>query len=169
MTTLRKQYTDYIEVKDFCRSHLALHRKNLLMLKLMKKIHRATENARQVKMPRLGTGTSSMISPDKSRLRTSLTLSSTEVHEVEKELRHRSSLVLLDENDLQIFVPILTEISNFQESIYAPVMNQAQAILLEQSMPSGAERLARFENMIQEAIAVNNDEEAKKAIINANQ
>ena len=165
MTTLRKQYTDYIEVKDFCRSHLALHRKNLLMLKLMKKIHRATENARQVKMPRLGTGTNSMISQDKSRLRTSLTLSSTEVHEVEKELRHRSSLVLLDENDLQIFVPILTEISNFQESIYAPVMNQAQAILLEQSMPSGAERLARFENMIQEAIAVNNDEEAKKAII----
>jgi hypothetical protein len=154
---LRKNHSGELHVVyDYCRSHKALPRKNALLLTLLEHISVAASKARDADNLPLTPNTNSaggvaaVESPGAELLRKdsgSLSSSSS----VKKSL--------VEGTDVNVFIPVLTEISNLTDSGYAIVANTARGILIEQTIPTVEQRRQKLKASLQLALAATSAED----------
>lgn len=155
---LYKQYQDVVArlrknhsgephvVYDNCRSHKALPRKNALLLTLLEHISVAATRARDAdNLPKTPDGQPLIESPGAELLR--------------RDSGSGLKKSLVEGTDVNVFIPVLTEIANLTDGGYAIVANTARGILIEQTIPTVEQRRQRLKASLQMALAAGSTEE----------
>jgi len=143
---LRKQHSGELHVVfDFCRSHAALKRKNALLLTLLDHISVAASKARDEDFDRVVTGLE----------RTATDFEA--VKQIQAERAKGKGAVylqrsLVEGTDIHVFMPVLTEIANLNDSGYAVVANTARTILIEQTIPTVEQRRQKLKVALKAAV-----------------
>jgi hypothetical protein len=133
-------------VYDNCRSHKALPRKNALLLTLLEHISVAATRARDAdNLPKTPDGQPLIESPGAELLR--------------RDSGSGLKKSLVEGTDVNVFIPVLTEIANLTDGGYAIVANTARGILIEQTIPTVEQRRQRLKASLQMALAAGSTEE----------